>query len=351
MESIGFILTNTKYRLFWHIVFWLIVLAYYTLFFGHQGGFYWFTLKFVSVLLPVAIATTYLFNYYLIPNFLFKRKFKTFVLLAFYTAVVSFYLISLIIFPFLILGKGDVNFAVLDKSFLDIYFLVVGLYAAVLIAILIKLLKYTYERQNQHLQLLKEKTAAELEMLRSQINPHFLFNTLNSIYALSLKKSEQAAEVVLKLSEMLDYLLYECREHRVQLKKEIGLIQNYLYLQKIKHSKRLHAVFEIDGEVSTQKIAPMLLLPFIENSFKHGVGKQRNNAWVNVNLKVNSDSLDFYVKNSQADGSQRKKFKSGGIGIINVRKRLDLMYKNNYSLNIQNNEKDYRVHLNLNKVE
>ena len=236
----------------------------------------------------------------------------------------------------------------LDKTFLDIYFLVVGLYAAILLAILIKLLKYSFERQNLHLQLLQEKTTAELEMLRSQINPHFLFNTLNNLYTLSLKKSDQTPEVVLKLSEMLDYLLYECRENKVYLKKEILLIKNYLYLQKIRYGKRLKTRLNIEGNPSDQKIAPMLLLPFIENSFKHGIGKQRNSAWIDINLHVHQNSIDFSVINSQSDTSlEKNSTTSGGIGLMNVKKRLELMYLHKYKLDILNNENDFSVCLNL----
>lgn len=349
MESINILLTNSKYRMLWHLIFWMVVLTYYTLFFGHQGGYYWFTLKFVVILLPVAMGTTYLFNYFLIPKYLFKKKIKRFILFSFYTLVTSFYLISLIIFPFLILSKSKVNFVTLDKSFLDIYFLVIGLYAAILLAILIKLIKYSYERQHLHLQLLKEKTAAELEALRSQVNPHFLFNTLNNIYTLSLKKSDQTPDVVLKLSEMLDYLLYECNADRVPLQKEIKLIENYLYLQKIRYDKRLKIEFKVEGITSDKVIAPTLLLPFIENSFKHGVGKQRNEAWINIYLLVKTNSIDFQVKNSHAGQHPEQVNKtSGGIGLRNVKKRLDLIYKNNHELNISSTDREYNIQLRLN---
>lgn len=349
MESINILITKTKYRLLWHVVFWIIVLTYYTLFFGHQGGHYRFTLKFVAILLPVAMGTTYLFNYYLIPKFLLNKRIKTFSLLSFYTLVVSFYIISLIIFPYLILNTNEVNFVTLDKSFLDIYFLVVGLYAAILVAILIKLIKYAYERQHQHLQILKEKTAAELEVLRSQINPHFLFNTLNNIYTLSLKKSDQTPDVVLKLSEMLDYLLYDCDADRVPVQKEIKLIENYLYLQKIRYDKRLNIKFDVEGLIADKTVAPMLLLPFVENSFKHGVGKHRADAWIKILLKIHEKSMHFEVENSQVlEVKNKAKSSSGGIGIANVRKRLELLYHNRHELNLFSSSSDYRVVLNLN---
>lgn len=349
MDNIIIIFTKSRFRIIWHVLFWLLVLIFYTFYFGHQKGYYWLTFQFVIFLLPVAIATAYLFNYYLIPNFLFQKKIKTFILLSIYAVIGSFYMISLIIFPFFIISKSDVNFAVLDKSFLDIYFLLVGLYMAILFAILIKLLKSSYEKQNLHLQLLKEKTEAELEMLRSQINPHFLFNTLNNIYTLSMKKSELTPEVVLKLSEMLDYLLYECNATKVKLKSEIKLIENYLYLQQIRFGDRLKIHFKKDNLSRDQQIAPMLLLPFIENSFKHGVGKHRLDAWIEIELSSRSNNIIFKVKNSQSKSdTSTKASTSGGIGLSNVKKRLRLIYPQKHDLNIENIEKEYNVQLKLN---
>lgn len=349
MENIIIILTKSRFRIAWHLLFWLLVLTFYTYYFGHQGGFYRLTFQFVVFLLPIAIGTTYLFNYYLIPKFLFQKRIKTFILLSIYAIIASFYLISLIIFPFLIISTSSINFATLDKSFLDIYFLMVGMYTAIILAILIKLLKSSYEKQNLHLQLLREKTEAELEMLRSQINPHFLFNTLNNIYTLSMKKSELTPEVVLKLSEMLDYLLYECNATKVKLKKEVKLIENYLYLQQIRFGDRLKISFRKDDLISDQKIAPMLLLPFVENSFKHGVGKHRFDAWIEIELTVKSNNIIFAVKNSQSNSDiVEKKTASGGIGLTNVKKRLGLLYPDQFILNIENMDKVFHVNLELN---
>ena len=330
MEQFVLIFSKRRLRIFWHILFWSVVLIYYTAFFGHQNGYYKLTFQFIIYLLPITIATTYTFNYYLIPKYLLKNRIWLFSLLSFYSLVISFYFISLIIFPFMVLGTRSVNMETLDRSFLDIYFLVVGMYMVILIAILIKLLKFSYEKQTLNLQLLKEKTEAELEMLRSQINPHFLFNTLNNIYTLSLKKSEQTPEVVLKLSDMLDYLLYESNSNLVPLKKEITLIENYLYLQQIRFGNRLKVNFKKNINSKEQQIAPMLLLPFVENSFKHGVGKHRNSAWINIELSTDIGNIEFYVSNSQSEIEPDKNSNtSGGIGLYNVRKRLNLIYANN----------------------
>ena len=333
-------------RILLHLMFWIVVTVYYTFFFGHQGGYYWYTYRFIVIFIPITMGTTYFFNYFLIPRYLLKKQIWTFALFSFYTFVLSFYLISLAIFPFLILSDKEVNFVTLDKSILDIYFLVVGLYTVILIAVLIKLLKYSFERQNASLHLQNEMKDAELKMLRMQINPHFLFNTLNSIYTLSLKKSDRTPEVVLKLSEMLNYLLYECNAEFVMLEKEIEFIRNYMYLQQIRFDHRLMVKMDIQDGFGNDQITPNLLMPFIENSFKHGVGRQREQARIYIQIKNENHLLVFCVKNTkpmQSDNDQQP----GGIGIKNVQRRLKLLYSDKHSLSIEDKHNEYIINLDL----
>jgi len=235
-----------------------------------------------------------------------------------------------------------------DKSLIDLYFVIVGLYSVSILAILIKLLKYWYEQQNAAIQLLKEKTDAELAMLKGQINPHFLFNTLNNIYSLALKKSDLTADAIVKLSEMLDYLLYECKAERVAIKKEIKLIQNYIYLQKIRYSDRLDIQFHAD--INDQQIPPMILLPFIENSFKHGVGKQSKKVWIHIRLDIIEDFIHFQIQNSKViHKNTENSSTSGGIGLENVKKRLQLLFRNNYSLDIEDLSDTFSIELQIPK--
>lgn len=345
MKGLPQILNNTKIRVLTHIIFWIAVLIYYTFFFGHQQGFYLITFKFVILLMPITIGTTYFFNYYLIPRFLLKNKIKLFILFSVYALIFSFWITSLIFLPTLtLIGPGMGTF---DKSLIDLYFVIVGLYSVSILAILIKLLKYWYEQQHKAMQLLKEKTQAELTMLKGQINPHFLFNTLNNIYSLALKKSDLTAEAVLKLSEMLDYLLYECNAEIVDVKKEIKLIRNYIYLQKIRFGDRLDIQFNADNS-NDQQIPPMLLLPFIENSFKHGAGRQSNKVWIKIYLRVENNKLDFNIINSKSlQKDLDSKSISGGIGLENVRKRLQLLYQSDYSLDIENLTDTFSVQLSI----
>jgi len=343
MQDIQQILRNRMARIASHVVFWIAVLIYYTYFFGHQQGNYSITFQFVILLMPITIGTTYFFNYYLIPQFLFKNKIRLFILFSFYALVVSFWITSLVFLPTLtLIGPGPGMF---DTSLIDLSFVIVGLYSVSILAILIKVLKYWYEQQNTAVKLLREKTEAELAMLKGQINPHFLFNTLNNIYSLALKKSDLTAEMVIKLSEMLDYLLYECNADLVSVKKEIKLIRNYIYLQQIRYGDRLDVQFQA-GDPGEEQIPPMILLPFVENSFKHGAGKQSKAVWIKISLDISNRKIFFSASNSHSGKKGPGPLSnSGGIGLDNVKKRLQLLYQNDHSLDIEDLSDTFNVKL------
>jgi len=155
------------------------------------------------------------------------------------------------------------------------------------------------ESQREKKELQSQTLQSELKFLKSQINPHFLFNTLNSLYALTLKKSDQAPEIVLKLSEMMRYMLYECNEREVPLSKEINYLKNYLELEKIRQGKKMEINFAMDGEVGHQKIAPLMFIPFVENSFKHGISNQISAGYVNILLEINQNEVTVTIENSK----------------------------------------------------
>ena len=190
---------------------------------------------------------------------------------------------------------------------------------------------------------------SELKFLKSQINPHFLFNTLNNLYALTLKKSDLAPEIVLKLSEMMRYMLYECNERMVPLSKEVNYIKNYLELEKLRQGKKFDIKFDLEGEIEHQKIAPLMFIPFLENSFKHGLNNQISEGFVDIKLKIFDHSVEVDIENSKSPTLPSPSGKkSGGIGLVNVRRRLDLLYPDNYNLDIKNNPNTYHVNLKLN---
>lgn len=188
-----------------------------------------------------------------------------------------------------------------------------------------------------------QKLSAELAFLKSQINPHFLFNSLNSIYALAYQRSENTPEAILKLSEIMRYMLYECNDHKVDLGKELQYLQNYIDLQKIRFGKRAHVDFEVNGILGHQQIVPMILISFVENGFKHGIV---SNAEYPIRLKidVSDEHLDFFMSNRK---QQSNKDETTGIGLSNVQRRLDLLYEGKYRLQIKNEPERYTCELSL----
>lgn len=204
-------------------------------------------------------------------------------------------------------------------------------------------------RTTREMQELATKTMqSELKFLKTQINPHFLFNTLNNIYALSLKKSDKTPETVIKLSEMMRYMLYECNEKRVLLANEIKYIKNYIDLESLRQAKNVEIIFEIEGEVSSQKIAPLIFTPFLENAFKHGISNHLTKGYIKIKLHVEAFSIVFTMENSKPDlFLQQKSTRNGGIGLKNLRRRLELIYPNNYNLTIKDQPNSYLVELSL----
>ncbi len=214
----------------------------------------------------------------------------------------------------------------------------------------IKLMKYFYLKQKDNQQLLQEKLKAELQLLKSQIHPHFLFNTLNNLYSLTLTKSDQAPEIVLKLSGLLRYMLYECNTPSVPLDREIAMLQNYIELEKLRYGDYLDTSINIRGEYAHKQIAPLLLLPFIENSFKHGASELLDQAWISLDMVVKADTLKFKLINSQPEAQiphTQQSNHSAGIGLTNVKKRLDLLYPDLYDLKITSEEGTFIVNLSL----
>ena len=203
-----------------------------------------------------------------------------------------------------------------------------------------------YQRDRQILE--KQTMQSELRFLRSQINPHFLFNTLNSLYALTLKQSEKAPEIVIKLSEMMRYMLYECNEKRVPLSKEVNYIQNYLDLEKLRHGNNVDIKFDLEGQVNHQMIAPLMFIPFLENSFKHGLKNQIEPGFVDIKMNVGIEKVGVNIENSRSQNlpSQIHK-RSGGIGLKNVQRRLNILYPNKHQLSISETPKTYSIQLQI----
>lgn len=193
-------------------------------------------------------------------------------------------------------------------------------------------------------QLKSEKLESELKFLKSQINPHFLFNSLNNIYTLTMLNPNAAGESVLKLSEMLRYLLYECDAEKVALGRELTYLENYIALFSLKDDEPLNIKFNKTNMQNDIMIAPLLFIPFVENAFKHSQVEDLENGWINIKLSSDEQQIYFEVKNSLPQ-NEFAKDKVGGIGLNNVKRQLELVYPNKHTLNIDKQEGEFSVEL------
>jgi len=214
-----------------------------------------------------------------------------------------------------------------------------------LTSLFLKFIKDWFLQEKQISEITNTQLTTELHYLRSQVNPHFLFNTLNNIYSLTLKKSDKAPEVVLRLSEMMEYMLYESDDSRVPLEKEIKNLSNYLEIEKIRQGNNATIDFAVTGEFHGKKIAPLLFLPLLENAVKHGINKSIVGSFLNAKLSISSEQLTFTVENNNP--VQEGTIKGERIGIQNLKKRLELFYKDHYSLHIDNSGGRFMVKLTI----
>jgi two-component system, LytTR family, sensor kinase len=211
------------------------------------------------------------------------------------------------------------------------------------------LLKATvdYYKQNEYLKKIElEKATADLNFLKAQVNPHFLFNSLNNLYALILEKSDKSAESVLMLADIMKYLLSEGKEDKVLLQKEIKLLQNYTELERLRKPDAA-ITFTVSGDTERFFIPPLLLLPLIENAFKYGLNTVSKNGFVRIDIKCSEKDVRLVVENNVPPVNNSAALQSLGIGIENVKKRLELLYNNRYQLTISNAVASFIVHLQL----
>jgi two-component system LytT family sensor kinase len=195
-------------------------------------------------------------------------------------------------------------------------------------------------------QLVIDKREAEMELLKSQIQPHFIFNTLNNIYALSQENSPLTSEMIFRLASLLDYMLYDAGKILIPLEKEMTYISNYIALQRIRYADNLDVVINLFDDLEGIAIPPLLILPFVENSFKHGVSSQTYKGWLTIDISVKDKELTVKVENSKAADYSSQAEKTG-IGISNIRKRLDILYQDRYTLKCLNESESYLVILKL----
>ncbi|THU37340.1 two-component system sensor protein [Niastella caeni] len=211
------------------------------------------------------------------------------------------------------------------------------------IAASIKLMKHWYVKEQRNLQLQKENAESQLQLLKAQVHPHFLFNTLNNIYSHTQNTAPVASQLVMGLSDMLRFMLYECNQPQVPLSKELKLIRDYITLEQIRYDEQLDVHVNMPANTSDLAIAPLLLLPLVENCFKHGTSHMLEQPW--LNLQVTLDNNRMYVKLMNGKDSGVAKNNYQGIGILNVRKRLELLYPGKHELTITDEEDVFIVNL------
>lgn len=214
-------------------------------------------------------------------------------------------------------------------------------------AIAIKLLKIWIEQQNEKHNIEKENLQSELNVLKAQLHPHFLFNTMNNLYALSLEESSKTSEGIAKISDLLRSVLYECNDAEYELEKEIKLIDNFIELEMMRHSALLKISFNKNGDFNNIKIAPMLLFTLVENCFKHGKMNNPDDSWVKLDLLSKGNSIIFEAINSKQNGLKKEKDNHEGIGLSNLKKRLDLLYPGRYKFTISDEKDSFKVHLEI----
>lgn len=324
-----------------HGLFWLCVWFFFFTYYKRYSevNIYTFTASLIN--LAAAIATVYTFNYYLIPNILLKNKRVKFFAFAF-VAIVIFFYIQLLLTLFLVVKLLQTE-QHLFPEMIDVMMLFYNLFFVVFVAIAIKLYKLWEEKDYREQVIQREKVETELQMLKAQINPHFLFNTLNSIYVLAMKKSEQTATMVMKLSDILDYILYRIDSPKISITNEIQIIENYIELEKVRFTNRVSLNFTSNFKSKEIQIPPMLIIPFVENAFKHGVAKSIDKSWINISIQEADLMLQIAISNSKS--ASTTKSMAGGIGISNVRKRLDILFGDSYNLNITEKANRYDVSL------
>jgi two-component system, LytTR family, sensor histidine kinase AlgZ len=212
---------------------------------------------------------------------------------------------------------------------------------------ILKFVEDWLELEAKRKELENEKLTAELRFLKAQINPHFLFNTLNNLYYLAFTNSPNTTEVIAKLSQMMRYMIYDSNTAKISLEKEIEYMHNYISLEKLRLNNEVPILFETNENTEGVQIVPLVLITFLENAFKHGVSNSAENAWVKIDIDVVDKTLHYTVENSQLPTKDEKTKEKSGIGLQNVQRRLDLSYPNQYTLNVQNLEDRYIVDLTI----
>src|ERR1700754_2929686 len=336
---VKFINRLSRNRVLMHIFFWVAAIIFFFFVFKKEEAPATTLLNSLGFL-PGHLIFVYSLLYFLLPRYVLKGKIALAIL--WLLLILSLSLFYMRIADVYFIHYSGSSHLWLPRNYARSIF---AIFSVGWIAVTIKLVKYWYLEKEAQQRLEKEKLIVELQLLKSQLHPHFLFNTLNSLYSLTLEQSRQAPSIVLKLSSLLRYILYECNEPYVLLSKEIENIRNYIGLEQSRFRERLDISLSFTGDIANKTIAPLLLLPFVENSIKHGISEQLDKSWINLHLHVEEDKLRFKLINSR-DQQHQPDPQAHGLGLQNVQRRLNLLYPGQqHSLKLTLEEDTYMVSL------
>ena len=298
--------------------------------------------------LPAQLLFTYGMLYWLIPAYLLTQQYIRFGLLMLVALLVggmlywegSYYLYLVPFDPARLAQESPWD---LGSILLCAFYLLCT--SGLLIAF--HMIRYGFRQQQLNQQLVIANQTVELRSLKDQINPHFLFNTLNNLYGLTSQNPAQAGDVVLRLSQLMQYMLYEGNQATVLLRREIAFLENYLALERIRYGAGIYLSFQVSGPVEGVMVAPLLLLPFVENAFKHGLSRQLGEAWLQIQLTVSGSELTFKVENSKPGSPDCAADSDSGMGLPNVAKRLQLIYPDRHRLRQLNSSDSFLTTLTI----
>jgi sensor histidine kinase YesM len=350
--------TFQNYRWILHLVFWLVLFS--SFYFNYTANTHLLKRYYSNGILIASLSNRFLVFFFVAYTFLFlvvplsKKPKKYIYWLSLLGVILFWYLVQVLILS-AVLSTVSIPTTILDNSFRGLF---ARYYSGYLIFLCVFISFYyfvdIYDQQKglKKLQQYKtQKIALESSFLKSQINPHFLFNTLNNIYALSMKKSEQTKVIIERLESLLHYMLYECKADLVPLENEFKFTDSYIALEKLRHKEdQCTVTVEINGEVGHKKIAPLLLINFLENAFKHGTKASFGKSWINLQIDISEEIVHFKLQNSKPFnqiGQAISEYK-GGIGLKNVKRRLEILYPQRHELAINSLKDRFEVDLSIN---
>ena len=327
------------------IFYWILVFLFYPLI--NFFTFFYQDIIFLPILLLISLLVFPFYVFYakaIIPWFVFTKRYVWFSLITFaiYIVVLTF---LWIIYSFVHLDENPLKHLQSLQTYFNYSSATVDresvwVFVNLVFATSIAFLKKNFDEEDIIASLEKDNANFKLKYLRSQLNPHFLFNTLNSIYSLSLQKSDEAPEVVIKLADLMRYMIYDCDEEKISLDKEIEFIRNYIDIEKIRYKADVR--FSVEGETKGIMIEPFLFISFIENGFKHAFNNSYNDAFIYVTIKTGSGQIVLNVINNTNIDLETQAKKLPGTGIKNSKSLLDLVYPESYALDIIQTDKEER---------